>query len=258
MYSYSLPLNRTVKVKASLERDAADYVASVSHRTGRQPTQKLIVCFITKSFLTYSFFHLHLLYQSYLGLCQATCVHSQQRQPRSAVAIGACEIQVSAADSQTVPTVVNGVSKPLRCRLTLTFTLTSDNLSLYTTLLLYWSLYHYAAHTADILTPTTVVQGVENRSRGVYCRRCSCFCVCWGRSSRIFHFSHWLSQVSTVLTKDESPLTGYTFTAWVVSFTPPSMEHSVGGTSILRLIRRTMESHMRRILANPGRTAWQV
>ena len=44
----------------------------------------LFVCFITKSFLTYSFFHLHLLYQSYLGLCQATCVQSHQRQPMSA------------------------------------------------------------------------------------------------------------------------------------------------------------------------------
>ena len=37
----------------------------------------------------------------------------------SAVAITACEVQVSAADSQTVPTVVTGVSKPLCCRLTL-------------------------------------------------------------------------------------------------------------------------------------------
>ena len=54
----------------------------------------------------------------------------------SAVAITACEVQVSAADSQTVPTVVTGVSKPLCCRLTLTFTLTIENLSLCTTLLL--------------------------------------------------------------------------------------------------------------------------
>ena len=45
------------------------------------------------------------------------------------------------------------------------------------------------------------------------------------RSSRIFHFSHWLGQLSTVLTKDEIPLTGYTFTPWVVSFTPLSIEH---------------------------------
>ena len=37
------------------------------------------VCFITKSFLTYSFFHLHLLYQPYLGLCQAQCVQLHQR-----------------------------------------------------------------------------------------------------------------------------------------------------------------------------------
>ena len=94
-----------------------------------------LVCFITKSFLTYSFFHLRLLYQPYLGLCQASCVQSHQRQPMSAGAITACEVQVSAADSQTVPTVVTGVSKPLCCRFTLTFTLTSENLSLCTTLL---------------------------------------------------------------------------------------------------------------------------
>ena len=37
---------------------------------------------------------------------------------------------------------------------------------------LYWSLYNYAAHAADILTPTTVVQGVDNHSWGLYCRRC--------------------------------------------------------------------------------------
>ena len=46
----------------------------------------VVVCFITNSFLTSLFFHLHLLYQSYLGLCQATCVQSLQRQPRSTVA----------------------------------------------------------------------------------------------------------------------------------------------------------------------------
>ena len=95
----------------------------------------LFVCFINKSFLTYSFFP-PTLYQPYLGLCQAPCVQSHQRQPMSAVAITVCEVQVSAADSQTVPTVVTGVSKPLCCRLTLTFTLTSENLSLCTTPLL--------------------------------------------------------------------------------------------------------------------------
>ena len=129
-------------------------------------------CFIAKSFLTYTFFHLHLLYQPYLGLCQATRVQSHQRQPRSAVAIATCEVQVSSADSQTVPTVATGVSRPQCCRLTLTFTLTSVNISLHTTLLLSWSLYNYAAHAADILTPTTVVQGVDKHSWGLYCRRC--------------------------------------------------------------------------------------
>ena len=81
-------------------------------------------------------FYLHLLYQPYVGLCQATCLQSHQRQPTSAIAIATCEVQVSAADSHTVPTVATGVSKPLCCRLTLTFTLTSENLSLYITLLL--------------------------------------------------------------------------------------------------------------------------
>ena len=94
----------------------------------------LFVCFITKSFLT--FCHPHLLYQLYLGLYQTTCVQSHQRQPMSAVAITAREVQVSAADYQTVPTVATGVSKPLCCRLTVTFTLTSENLSFFTTLLL--------------------------------------------------------------------------------------------------------------------------
>ena len=81
-------------------------------------------------------FYLHLLYQPYVGLCQATRVQSHQRQSTSAVAIATCEVQVSAANYQTVPTVATGVSKPLCCRLTLTFTLTSENLSLYITLLL--------------------------------------------------------------------------------------------------------------------------
>ena len=48
-------------------------------------------------------------YQPYLGLCQAQCVQSHQRRPMSAVAITACEVQVSAVDSQTVPTVATGV-----------------------------------------------------------------------------------------------------------------------------------------------------
>ena len=45
--------------------------------------------------------------------------------------------------------------------LTLTFTLTSENLSLYTTLLLLLVLIQLSSHAADILTPTTVVQGVD-------------------------------------------------------------------------------------------------
>ena len=60
-------------------------------------------------FLCIHFFHLHLLYQPYLGLRQAQCVQSHQRELMSAVAITACEVQVSAADSQPDPTVATGV-----------------------------------------------------------------------------------------------------------------------------------------------------
>ena len=95
----------------------------------------LFVSLLSHFWLIHSFY-LHLLYQPYVGLCQATCVQSHQRQPTSAVAIATYEVQVSAADSHTVPTVATRVSKPLCCRLTLSFTLTSGNLSLYITLLL--------------------------------------------------------------------------------------------------------------------------
>ena len=61
----------------------------------------------------------------------------------------------------------------------------------------------------------------------------------------------------TDLTKDESPHTGYTFTPWVVSFTPPSIEHQVGGTSVLRLFQRTVESHEIDSWY-PDWAAWQV
>ena len=81
-----------------------------------------------------------------------------------AVAIAICEVQILADDSETIPTVASGVSKTLCCRLTLTFTLTSENPSSYVTLLLCWPLYNYVAHAADILTPITVVKGVDNNS----------------------------------------------------------------------------------------------
>ena len=61
---------------------------------------------------------------------QATCVQWHQRQPRSAVAIVTSEVQVSAADSQTVPTT----------------------------------------RAADMFTSNTFVQGVDNNNWGLYCR----------------------------------------------------------------------------------------
>ena len=131
-------------------------------------------------------FYLHLLYQPYVGLCQATRVQSHQRQSTSAVAIATYKVQVSAADYQTVPTVATGVSKPLCCRLTLIFyTDQWEAIVIYHSYYFNWSLYNYAAHAADILTPSTVVQGVDNHSWGLYCRRCYCICVCWSFQSDI-------------------------------------------------------------------------
>ena len=73
--------------------------------------------------------------------------------------------------------------------LTLTFTLTSENLSLYTTLLCLLVLIQPCSSRCWPMTSTTVVQGVDNHSWGLYCCRCYYIRVCWGRSCRIFHFS---------------------------------------------------------------------
>ena len=81
------------------------------------------------------FFYLYLFYQPYLGLCQAQCVQSHQRQPMSAVA----------NNRMRGPGIGCWFSDRSNCShwsLTLTFTLTSENLSLYTTLLLVLVLIH--------------------------------------------------------------------------------------------------------------------
>ena len=178
----------------------------------------LFVCFITKSFLTYSFF-------------PPIPALSTISRPLSR---SMCSITPETANVGSSYNHMRGpgigcwfsdCSNSSHWSLTLTLTLTSETHRYIPLYYFYWSLYNYAVQAADILTPTTVVQGVHNHSRGLYCHRCYCIHVCWGCSSRIFHFSLWLGQLSTVLTKDESPHTGYTFTPWVVSFTPPSIEH---------------------------------
>ena len=152
----------------------------------------------------------------------------------SAVAITACEVQVS------IGCWFSDRSNCSHWSLTLTFTLTSENLSLYTTLLLLlvliqlcsprcwhidsnstndcarkrplaegWSLGparwepRLKRHSIDFRNAIksiifhTVVQGIDNHSWGLYCRRCYCIRICWERSSRIFHFSRWLGQLSS-------------------------------------------------------------
>ena len=137
--------------------------------------------------------------------------------------------------------------------LILTFTLTSENISLYTTLLPLLVLIQLCSPRCWHLDSN-------------YCRRrCRQSQLRFVLSPLLLHprllgtfqsdippFTLTWPAIGTVLTKDESPHTGYTFTPWVVSFTPPIIEHS-----ILRLIRTTMERH-EKDSRNPDRTAWQV
>ena len=73
--------------------------------------------------------------------------------------------------------------------LTLTFTLTSENLTLYTTLLPLLVIIQLCSPRCWHLNSN---YNTDNHSWGLYCRCCYCILVCWGRPSRIFHLSRWL------------------------------------------------------------------
>ena len=155
------------------------------------------VCFITMSFLTYSFFSP----TPALSTISRPLSSSMWSITPETANVG------SGYNRMRGPGIGCWFSDRSNCShwsLTLTFTLTSEHLSLYTTLLLLLVFIQLS------WLPTTVVQGVDNHSWGLYCRRCYCIRVCWGCSSWIFHFSRWLGQLSTVLTKDESPHTQVT------------------------------------------------
>ena len=91
---------------------------------------------------------------NYVSLCQAILVQSHQTAKfDSSYSHMRCPgIGCWFSDRSSCST---GVLKPLCCLLSLTFTMTNENLSLYITLLHYWSLHNYAAHAADTLTLTT-------------------------------------------------------------------------------------------------------
>ena len=107
-------------------------------------------------------------YQPYIGLVMLLVVNHNRT--CSALPTAACDVLVA-----TVPTTASGVSKPLCCRLTLTFTQTSVNLSPYT---FYWSWYNYAAQLRDILNPPTFARGVENHAWVLYWHCCYRICIC--------------------------------------------------------------------------------
>ena len=138
------------------------------------------VCFITKSFLTYSLF-------------PPTPALSTISRPLSS---SMCSITPETAN---VGSSYNRMRGPgIRCwfsdrsncsHWSLTLTFYTDQ---WEPIVIYHSITFTGPYTTmqpTLLTPTTVVQGVDNHIWGFYCRRCYCTRVCWGRSSRIFHFS---------------------------------------------------------------------
>ena len=171
----------------------------------------LFVCFITKSFLTSWFFPpIPALSTISRPLSSSMCSIT----PETAN-VG------SSYNRMRGPSIGCWFSDRSNCShwsLTLTFTLTDENLSLYTTLLLVLALIHLDSNYCRTRCSRQSQPRFELSPLLLHPRLL-------GRSSRIFHFSRWLGQLSTVLTKDESPHTGYTFTPWVVSFTPPRIEH---------------------------------
>ena len=105
------------------------------------------VCFITKSVLTYSFF-------------SPTATLSSISRPLSS---SMCSITPETANVGSSYDRMRGPGSDCQWGLTLKFTLTSENLSLYTTLLLYWSLYNYLDSnycrtiTAEVCTVAAVI-----------------------------------------------------------------------------------------------------
>ena len=71
--------------------------------------------------------------------------------------MAAYEVLAADVDAQTIQAVSFGVLKMMWSWLTLTFTQTIVNLSLYIILRLYCSLYNYAAQVSDILSTIAVV-----------------------------------------------------------------------------------------------------
>ena len=146
----------------------------------------LFVCFITKSFLTYSFFF------------SPTPALSTISRPLSS---SVCSITPETANVGSSYNRMRGPgtgcwfpdrSNCSHWSLTLTF-----NTDQWEAIVIYHSITFTSPYTT-ILTPTTVVQGADNHSWGLYCRRCYWIRVCCWRSSQIFHFSRWLGQLSTI------------------------------------------------------------
>ena len=129
------------------------------------------------------------------------------------------------------------------------------NVSIHISLQLDWSLSFYTARVADLETPFFLVKCIGNPSWDLYCRHCYRHPISWGCFCRIFLFmftclaKHGLNQGWVQTQAAALP-------DWLASFILPNTEHQVGGTSLLRLFRRTVESN-EDDSRNPNWTSWR-
>ena len=173
----------------------------------------VVVCFITKSFLTYSFVRPT---PTLSTICRPLSSHMCSITPET-VNVGSsyghmrdpgvgCWLSdrsncshwsFEAAVLPINPNIYTDQWEPIVIYHSIT--LTGHYTTMQPTLLTsYWPLLSYKVQTsywplltitvvqgADILLTITVVQGADNHSWGLYCRRRYCICVCWSVQSDI-------------------------------------------------------------------------
>ena len=193
--------------------------------TAWQTKSNLIIMFVCLRVLLLSNFWLiqfclHLLLSTIYRQCQAASVQSHQRPTRSAVAIATCDVywgiyhwssdlsncshwSFEAAMLPINPNIYTDQCEPI---------IIYHSIPILTVIQLCSP---WCWHLADYCRAMC-----NNRCWDLCCPHCYRICICWVSFSRIHRFLLWLGQLSTVLTKDGSPHTDYTFTPEWCLLTP--------------------------------------